>query len=110
MMTASRQAQPSPEDRAAPVQGFDVLIVGAGFGGLYALYKLRGMGLEVLALEAAESVGGTWWVNRYPGARVDIQSLEYSYSFSEELQQDWHWTECEPEGDGEPQHLPGMIN
>jgi len=93
MMTASRQDQPPPEDRAAPAQAFDVLIVGAGFGGLYALYKLRGMGLEVLALEAAESVGGTWWVNRYPGARVDIQSLEYSYSFSEDLQQDWRWTE-----------------
>ena len=71
----------------------DVLIVGAGFGGLYALYKLRAMGLAALVLEAAPSVGGTWWANRYPGARVDIQSLEYSYSFSEELQQDWHWTE-----------------
>jgi cyclohexanone monooxygenase len=71
----------------------DALIVGAGFGGLYALYKLRGMGLRALALEAAPSVGGTWWANRYPGARVDIQSLEYSYAFSERLQQDWHWTE-----------------
>src|SRR5262249_33232141 len=56
-------------------------------------YKLRAMGLSALVLEAAPSVGGTWWANRYPGARVDIQSLEYSYSFSEELQQDWHWTE-----------------
>jgi cyclohexanone monooxygenase len=76
-----------------PVSAVDVLIVGAGLGGLYALYKLRSMGLSALALEAADSVGGTWWANRYPGARVDIQSLEYSYSFSEELQQDWHWTE-----------------
>ncbi len=92
-MTASREDQSAPGDRAAPAQALDVLIVGAGFGGLYALYKLRGMGLDTLALEAAESVGGTWWANRYPGARVDIQSLEYSYSFSEELQQDWHWTE-----------------
>jgi cyclohexanone monooxygenase len=92
-MTASRYDQSAPEDRAAPAQVLDVVIVGAGFGGLYALYKLRGMGLEALALEAAESVGGTWWANRYPGARVDIQSLEYSYSFSDELQQDWHWTE-----------------
>src|SRR5262249_22575670 len=56
-------------------------------------YKLRAMGLSALVLEAAPSAGGTWWANRYPGARVDIQSLEYSYSFSEELQQDWHWTE-----------------
>jgi cyclohexanone monooxygenase len=71
----------------------DVLIVGAGFGGLYALHRLRGMGLAVLAVDAAPSVGGTWWANRYPGARVDIQSLEYSYSFSGSLQQDWHWTE-----------------
>jgi cation diffusion facilitator CzcD-associated flavoprotein CzcO len=71
----------------------DVLIVGAGFAGLYALYKIRRMGLEALALEAAPSVGGTWYANRYPGARVDIQSLDYSFSFSEELQQEWRWTE-----------------
>jgi cation diffusion facilitator CzcD-associated flavoprotein CzcO len=71
----------------------DVVIVGAGFGGLYALHKLRSIGLRALVLEAAPSVGGTWWANRYPGARVDIQSLEYSYSFSDELQRDWQWTE-----------------
>jgi len=71
----------------------DVLIVGAGFGGLYALHKLRSIGLRALVLEAAPSVGGTWWANRYPGARVDIQSLEYSYSFDEPLQQQWHWSE-----------------
>jgi cation diffusion facilitator CzcD-associated flavoprotein CzcO len=69
------------------------MIVGAGFGGLYALHRLRAAGLACLVLDAAPSVGGTWWANRYPGARVDIQSLEYSYSFSESLQQDWHWTE-----------------
>jgi cation diffusion facilitator CzcD-associated flavoprotein CzcO len=92
-MTASRPDASAPDDRAAPARALDVVIVGAGLGGLYALYKLRGMGLAALALEAAPSVGGTWWANRYPGARVDIQSLEYSYSFSEELQQDWHWTE-----------------
>jgi cation diffusion facilitator CzcD-associated flavoprotein CzcO len=71
----------------------DVLIVGAGFAGLYALMKMRRMGLEALALEAAPSVGGTWYANRYPGARVDIQSLDYSFSFSEELQQEWRWSE-----------------
>jgi cyclohexanone monooxygenase len=92
-MTASRPDPSAPGDRAAPARALDVLIVGAGFGGLYALHKLRAMGLAALALEAASSVGGTWWANRYPGARVDIQSLEYSYAFSEELQQDWHWTE-----------------
>jgi cyclohexanone monooxygenase len=92
-MTASRSDASPPEVRAAPTRALDVLIVGAGLGGLYALHKLRGMGLAAAVLEAAPSVGGTWWANRYPGARVDIQSLEYSYSFSEELQQDWHWTE-----------------
>ncbi len=56
------------------------MIIGAGFAGLYALYKIRRMGLEALALEAAASVGGTWYANRYPGARVDIQSLDYSFS------------------------------
>ena len=71
----------------------DVLIIGAGFGGLYGLHKLRSDGLTVRVLEAAPSVGGTWWANRYPGARVDIQSLEYSYSFSEDLQQQWCWSE-----------------
>jgi cation diffusion facilitator CzcD-associated flavoprotein CzcO len=77
-------------DRA---EALDVLIVGAGFGGLYALWRLRGAGLAVRVVEAAPSVGGTWWANCYPGARVDIQSLEYSYGFDEALQQDWHWTE-----------------
>ncbi len=72
---------------------YDALIVGAGFAGLYALYRLRGTGLKTLALEAAPSVGGTWWANRCPGARVDVQSLEYSYSFSEALQQEWRWSE-----------------
>ncbi len=71
----------------------DVLIVGAGFAGLYALHKLRGLSLQVQVLEAAPSVGGTWYANRYPGARVDIQSLEYSFSFDEALQQEWRWSE-----------------
>src|SRR5437763_2431481 len=72
---------------------YDALIIGAGFAGLYALYRLRGIGWKTLAVEAAPSVGGTWWANRYPGARVDVQSLEYSYSFSEDLQQEWRWSE-----------------
>ena len=71
----------------------DLLIVGAGFGGLCMLHRTRTLGLRALAIDAAPSVGGTWYHNRYPGARVDIQSLEYSYSFSEELQQQWHWSE-----------------
>src|SRR5215213_590813 len=71
----------------------DVIVVGAGFAGLYALYKLRAIGLRVQVLEAGKDIGGTWFWNRYPGARCDVESLEYSYSFSEELQQEWRWPE-----------------
>ena len=77
----------------SPADALDLLIVGAGFGGLCMLHKARAMGLSALVLEAAPSVGGTWYANRYPGARVDVQSLEYSFSFSEGLQQEWQWTE-----------------
>jgi cyclohexanone monooxygenase len=80
-------------DDRVPARPLDLLIVGAGFSGLYMLHKARTMGLSALVLEAAPSVGGTWYANRYPGARVDIQSLEYSFSFSEDLQQEWRWTE-----------------
>ena len=72
---------------------FDVIIVGAGFAGLNALHRIRGSGRSVVVLEGASGVGGTWYWNRYPGARVDIESLEYSYAFSEELQQEWEWPE-----------------
>ena len=71
----------------------DLLVVGAGFAGLYMLHKARQLGLSVQVIEAAPGVGGTWYHNRYPGARVDIQSMEYSYSFDEDLQQQWQWTE-----------------
>ena len=74
----------------------DVVVIGAGFAGLYALHRLRARGLRVVALESAESVGGTWFFNRYPGARCDIESIEYSYSFSEEIQQEWDWAETMP--------------
>ena len=67
--------------------------MGAGFAGLYMLYKARLQGLRAQVLEAADSVGGTWYHNRYPGARVDIQSMEYSFGFDEALQQEWHWSE-----------------
>lgn len=72
---------------------FDVVVVGAGFAGLYMLHRLRGLGLSARVYEAGASVGGTWIWNRYPGARCDIESLQYSYSFSEELQREWRWTE-----------------
>ena len=75
------------------MKDFDVVIVGAGFAGMYMLHKTRGMGLSARVFEAGDGVGGTWYWNRYPGARCDIESMEYSYSFSEELQQSWKWTE-----------------
>lgn len=72
---------------------FDVVIVGAGFAGVNMLYRLRELGFSVRVLEASDGIGGTWHHNRYPGARCDIESLDYSYSFSDGLQADWHWTE-----------------
>src|SRR5436309_13912021 len=71
----------------------DAVVVGAGFSGLYMLHRLRGLGLSARLLEAGSGVGGTWFWNRYPGARCDIESLEYSYSFSEELTREWRWSE-----------------
>ena len=69
----------------------DVIVVGAGFAGMYAIYKFRQQGLRVKVFEAGTDVGGTWYWNRYPGARCDVPSLEYSFGFSEELQQEWAW-------------------
>jgi cation diffusion facilitator CzcD-associated flavoprotein CzcO len=71
----------------------DAVIVGAGFAGLYALYRMRGLDLSAQVFEAGDGVGGTWYWNRYPGARCDVESMDYSYSFSDELQQEWRWTE-----------------
>jgi cyclohexanone monooxygenase len=71
----------------------DAVVVGAGFAGMYMLHRLRGMGLAVRVLEAGSGVGGTWYWNRYPGARCDIESMEYSYQFSDELQREWQWSE-----------------
>ncbi|TFV57840.1 NAD(P)/FAD-dependent oxidoreductase [Mycobacterium sp. PS03-16] len=74
-------------------EAVDAVVVGAGFAGLYALHKLREQGLTVRVFEAAPDVGGTWYYNRYPGARCDVESVDYCFSFSEELQQEWTWTE-----------------
>ena len=71
----------------------DVLVVGAGFAGLYAVHASRAAGLDVVCLEAGDGVGGTWYFNRYPGARCDVESVDYSYSFDEQLQNDWSWSE-----------------
>jgi cyclohexanone monooxygenase len=83
---------PDASHGPAPRQ-LDVAIVGGGLAGLYAIHRLRGLGLKVRAYEAGSGVGGTWFWNRYPGARCDVESLEYSYSFSDELQQEWKWPE-----------------
>lgn len=72
---------------------YDVVVVGAGIGGIYAIYRMRQQGLSVLGLESASGVGGVWFHNRYPGARVDVESCEYCYHFSGELFREWHWTE-----------------
>ena len=71
----------------------DAVVVGAGFAGLYALHKLRSQGLSTRVFEAAPEVGGTWYFNRYPGARCDVESVDYCFSFSDELQQQWTWSE-----------------
>ena len=75
------------------INNFDAVVIGAGFAGLFMLYKLRELGLIVRVFEAASELGGTWFWNRYPGARCDVESMEYSYQFSKELQQEWKWTE-----------------
>jgi cyclohexanone monooxygenase len=72
---------------------YDVVIVGAGFSGLYMLHRLRIAGFKTRVFEQANDVGGTWYWNRYPGARCDIESMQYAYSFSPELEQEWEWTE-----------------
>ncbi len=79
-------------EQSAPITVV-VVIVGAGFSGLYLLHRLRGLGFSTRVFEAGGDVGGTWYWNRYPGARCDVESMQYSYSFSEELQQEWNWPE-----------------
>ncbi|HEX6212388.1 MAG TPA: NAD(P)/FAD-dependent oxidoreductase [Methylomirabilota bacterium] len=79
--------------RARKLVERDAVVVGAGFAGLYMLHRLRGLGLSARVYEAGDGIGGTWYWNRYPGARCDVESMDYSYSFSDELQQEWRWTE-----------------
>src|SRR6266568_2481513 len=75
---------------------FDAIVIGAGFGGLRALHELRQLGLSVKVLEAAADVGGTWYWNRYPGARTDSESWVYCFSFDKGLQDDWNWPDRFP--------------
>ncbi|MFG2004913.1 flavin-containing monooxygenase [Spirillospora sp. NPDC048911] len=77
-------------------QALDAVIVGAGLSGLYMLHRLLGQGMSARVYEAAPEVGGTWYLNRYPGARCDVESFDYSYSFDEDLQQEWSWSERYP--------------
>jgi cation diffusion facilitator CzcD-associated flavoprotein CzcO len=82
----------SSQTRSSQTQ-IDAVIVGAGFAGLYSLYRLRQAGYTARVFETGDNVGGTWYWNRYPGARCDIESMEYSYSFDDDLQQKWDWSE-----------------
>ena len=81
-------------DRPAEVGTvYDAIVVGAGFAGMYMLHRLRGLGFTARVFEAGGGVGGTWYWNRYPGARCDVESMQYSFSFSEEMDQEWDWSE-----------------
>ena len=91
----------------------DMVVVGAGFAGLYMTYKAQEAGLSVTCFEAGNGVGGTWYWNRYPGARVDIECVEYSYSFSKELEQEWQWSEryaAQPEIERYANHVAERFN
>ena len=87
------QQMTASHDTQSPIQPYDAIIVGAGISGLYQLYRLRELGLRVVVLEAGTGVGGTWYWNRYPGARFDSESYSYGYSFSKALLAEWDWTE-----------------
>src|SRR6516225_8072689 len=87
LQTAARDVEPDPAAE------FDAIVIGAGVSGLYQLYRLRELGLKLRVLEAGTGVGGTWYWNRYPGARFDSESYTYGYSFSPELLEEWDWAE-----------------
>ena len=90
-MAASRETKTPPG--AAPALDYDAIIIGAGMSGMYQLYRLREQGMRVRVFEAGTGVGGTWYWNRYPGARFDSESYSYGYSFSKELLEEWDWSE-----------------
>jgi len=93
MPDAMVAASLSEATRGGTTQQVDVAVVGAGFAGLYLLHRLRKAGFTALVLEEAGDVGGTWYWNRYPGARCDIQTIDYSYTFDPELERAWQWSE-----------------
>src|SRR5687768_748959 len=88
-----QQTTTAGNNRGEDIEQFDAIIIGAGVTGLYALYRLRELGFSVCSFEGGGGVGGTWYWNRYPGARFDSESYTYGYSFSEELLQEWDWSE-----------------
>jgi phytoene dehydrogenase-like protein len=90
-MAASRETKTPPG--AAPTLDYDAIIIGAGMSGMYQLYRLRELGMRVRVLEAGTGIGGTWYWNRYPGARFDSESYSYGYSFSKKLLEEWDWSE-----------------
>jgi cyclohexanone monooxygenase len=90
-MTSDRTTQGPRSAEVGAV--FDAVVVGAGFAGMYMVHRLRGLGFSARVFEAGSGVGGTWYWNRYPGARCDVESMQYSFSFSEELDQEWSWSE-----------------
>ena len=103
----------SGKGQTANAETYDVVVVGAGFAGMYMLHRLRGQGLSARVYEQGDDVGGTWYWNRYPGARCDVESVEYSYGFSEELQQEWVWSEryaSQPELLRYAQHVAERFN
>jgi len=83
----------APPGATIPVDQYDAIVIGAGISGLYLIYRLRKLGLSIRVFEAGSGVGGTWYWNRYPGARFDSESYSYGYSFSDELLQEWEWSE-----------------
>src|SRR6202046_2910350 len=90
-MNVVTEAAPQPATKTAP--DFDAIVIGAGVSGLYQLYRLRELGMTARVFEAGSGVGGTWYWNRYPGARFDSESWTYGYSFSQELLDEWDWEE-----------------
>src|SRR6516165_9829913 len=92
-MSAAQSSPGKGQAQAHLHETYDVVVVGAGFSGMYMLHLLRGLGFSARVFEQGSGVGGTWYWNRYPGARCDVESMQYSYSFSDELQQEWRWSE-----------------
>src|SRR5688500_7606789 len=88
----SRMSGTTADPKPVPHR-YDAVIVGAGFSGLYMLYRMRKSGRSAILIERGSDVGGTWYWNRYPGARCDVESYQYSYSFCPDLDQDWTWIE-----------------